>query len=272
VRDLGLPSPYCRGRQLANGRWEIEANIRGSAIAPYTEDTIIMKEYPNWNIGADMAMQEALSRFCYQYHGNFPPNSSFRHFGRCDLNGHPSRTQGDRSHLPMCRLQHEDMECHLWDVKEMLRLETEKNVTSTVVMNHLQGELATLNQANHIMETALNTRDAEITKKDAQIAAMNVQLAAKDAQIAALQAQLNPPPSSDDEDDDDPDSDDDGDDGGDEGDANAEDDEEEDPEEDIIYVSSDDEDPQEDEPPSMDARPKKRRCQKSTDYIKRFKF
>ena len=34
----------------------------------------------------------------------------------------------------------------------------------------------------------------------------------------------------------------------------------------------DDEDPQEDEPPAMDARPKKRRCQRSTDYIKRFKF
>ena len=47
VKELGLSAPYCRGRQLANGRWEIEANIRGRAIAPYTEDTIITKEYPN---------------------------------------------------------------------------------------------------------------------------------------------------------------------------------------------------------------------------------
>ncbi|XP_071683185.1 uncharacterized protein [Lolium perenne] len=141
-----------------------------------------------------MAMQEALSRFCYQYHGNFQPDSTFRHFGRCGLNGHPLRTHGDRSHLSMCRIQHEDMECHLWDVKEMLRLETERNATSTVVMNQLQGELSTLNHANHVMETALNTRDAEITEKDAQIAARDaeiaakiVQIAAKDAQIAALQ-------------------------------------------------------------------------------------
>jgi hypothetical protein len=241
VRDLGLPSPYCRGRQLANGSWEIQTNIRGRAIAPYTEDTIIIKEYPSWNIGADMSMQEALSYFCYQYHVNFPPNSTFCHFGRCDLNGHPLRTHGDRSHLSMYRIHHEDMKCHLWDLKEMLRLDTEKNATSTVVMNQLQGELATLNQANHVMETSLNTRDVEITEKDLQISAMNVQLAAKDAHIAALQAQLNPPLPYDDEDDDAPDSDDDGDEDGDDGGANVEDDgeEEEDPEEVIIYVSSD---------------------------------
>jgi hypothetical protein len=141
----------------------------------------------------------------------------------------------------MYRIHHEDMKCHLWDLKEMLRLDTEKNATSTVVMNQLQGELATLNQANHVMETSLNTRDVEITEKDLQISAMNVQLAAKDAHIAALQAQLNPPLPYDDEDDDAPDSDDDGDEDGDDGGANVEDDgeEEEDPEEVIIYVSSD---------------------------------
>jgi hypothetical protein len=82
-----------------------------------------------------MAMQEALSRVCYTYLEDIPAGSSFRFFGRRYHEGHPVRTNGDRSQMLLVHTQLEDMECHLHDVQEMLRMETVENGYATMVIN-----------------------------------------------------------------------------------------------------------------------------------------
>jgi hypothetical protein len=115
--------PRCRGRVLPNGRLEIETRIEGRGVVPYTEDIIYTMEYPNWNKGADMAMLGALSRICYTYRNEMPPESPFRHFARRDAEENPVMFVDNRVDLPMHTLHMQDMGIHILDVENTLREE-----------------------------------------------------------------------------------------------------------------------------------------------------
>jgi hypothetical protein len=118
--QLNLPMPRCRGRFLPNGRWEIETLIRGCDVVPDTEDITYTMEYPDWNKGADMAMLGALSRLCYTYRHEIPPESPFCHFARRDAEENHVVFVDNRVDLPLHTLHMQDMESHVLDVENML--------------------------------------------------------------------------------------------------------------------------------------------------------
>jgi hypothetical protein len=105
----------------------------------------------------------------------------------------------------------QDMESHIVDVGDMLRMEIEENEHAMTVINQLNGELLAAHNVVEILEGTVIDLENQLDHRDALIAE-------KDAQIAALHAQLNPPPPPPPNDDDDLDDDDEG---GDEGEVNA---------------------------------------------------
>jgi hypothetical protein len=169
--QLGLPMPRCKGRVLPNGRWEIETRIEGRGIVPYTEDIVYTKEYPNWNKGADMAMFGALSRLCYTYCNEMPPESPFRHFPRCDAEEILVMFMDNRADLPMHTLHMQDMGTHIMDVENMLQEEIAVNAQSNVVINQQNEELLTAHDAVDVLEGTVIDLEAQLAQKDALIAA-----------------------------------------------------------------------------------------------------
>jgi hypothetical protein len=165
---------------------EIETRIEGRGVVPYTEDIIYTMEYPNWNKGADMAMLGALSRLCYTYRNEMPPESPFRHFARRDAEENPVMFVDNRVDLPMHTLHMQDMGIHILDVQNMLREEIAENAQSNMVINQLNEELLAAHDAVDVLEGTVIDLETQLAQKDALIAV-------KDAKIAALQAQLNPP-------------------------------------------------------------------------------
>jgi hypothetical protein len=89
---------------------------------------IYRREYPNWEIGVEMTMQDALA-----HRGNLPPQFAFRHFGRrCP--------EADLVMTIRCNITYPsdaDLECHIVNLKDTLAVEMEENDHSKVVMPQL---------------------------------------------------------------------------------------------------------------------------------------
>jgi hypothetical protein len=252
AEELDLAMPSVRGRELPNGRWELQVTVAGRAIVPYTEDIIFTRVYPSWDLGVDMAMQDALTRICGSYHGEMHAQSVFRQFGRSTPEGNPVVSTMTKFDLSRSRAQMQDLTCLLADMENGLNMEMEQNDQEMVVIEKLNGEIQTLHQATEVLENAVHNLEA--------------QLAERDAQIATLQAPPPPPPSPQEID---------------EGggppppvESEHEDEEEDEDPEPRIYIDSDGEEIAyaDLDAPAMNTRAKKRRVGDARKFVGRFKF
>jgi hypothetical protein len=123
---LNLAPPTFRGRALQNGIpgrtwWLIETKIKGRTIEPPTETVVYARRYSSWELGVVMAMQEALARICETYSKEiFNLGMPFQLFGRCNSEGWPMRTPGNRATVPWTEIQFEDMEGHIYSLEHTL--------------------------------------------------------------------------------------------------------------------------------------------------------
>lgn len=258
AKELFLPMPMFKGKLMhsdipAVHRWEILTIILGDPMNPASQVMSYTRVYSTWEKGIDMAMHEAMSRLCDLYFDRLEPTSIFHLFGKRNGEGKAIKTPGDRTNMLVTAKQLEDLEIHAVDMEGLLGMEMKEGDLAKAVI-HTQG------QELQALHTLRGTMEQRITD-------LEMEIAAKNAQIAALQAQLHPPPPSDDDDDDD-----DGDDDDEDGAANAQGNDDEDPDEAMHYPSDYDEDSDEEyAPPMKSTRVTKRKCTRSSVYIKRFK-
>ena len=153
--------------------WIIEANVRGRRIQPVTEDLVFIKEYPSWDLGITMAMQEALARTLEVYREEISEESTFYVFGRRSLDGTVIRTTGGRDEMCWMATQLEDLEVLVFHMGESLEEEAQR-ITNAIV-----------NAKAEVRETmeALNKSNLELTF---ELSEMGHKVFARDAQIAQL--------------------------------------------------------------------------------------
>jgi hypothetical protein len=156
AEELHLAMPFVRGRELQFGRWEIEVNIAGRAIVPDTEATIFSREYSSWDVGVDMAMQDALTRICGSYHEEMNAGSVFRLFGRSTPKGHLLIPMTPKAEMNRSRAQMQDLSCLLAAMENELDMEMEQNDHRRVVIDQLTEEVQTLHQATDVLETTVH--------------------------------------------------------------------------------------------------------------------
>ena len=277
VKELAMPAPFFKGKKLPSDvpgveRCEIHSFMIADPANPEEENRTKIGLYTSWDKGIDIAMYDMLSRMCYLHHDKLTEDSNFRYLGKRNEEGQALVTGGDRTHMNWAEKHFEDLEIHVMNLEDLVDMKAEEaNLAQAVVQTQGQ-EIDMLNTLVEIKEEAIAAKDEAIAARDQLLEIRDQQIVAKNATIAALQAQLNQPPRRDDEtSDDDSDDDNDDDEGGDEGGANAEASEEEDPEERVYYLSSDVDSGEEYTPPSRAPRGKKRKCVKSTTYLKKFK-
>jgi low affinity Fe/Cu permease len=167
--SLGLPPPEFRGKQLpptapGDHRWIIEGNVRGRLVRTETQDIVFYKMSPNWEIGVEMAMQEALARTVQTYQHEMSQGSSFYAFGRRFEDGTANRTAGDRVGMDYRVIQMEDLECHIVNLEESLTAEMRKNENLRVTIEKLKRGNTELTMELCDMDDKLIARDTEITE------------------------------------------------------------------------------------------------------------
>jgi hypothetical protein len=79
---------------------------------------VYARRYSSWELGAVMAMQEALARICETYSKEiFNLGMPFQIFRRCNSEGWPMRTPGNHAIVPWTEIQFEDMEGHIYSLE-----------------------------------------------------------------------------------------------------------------------------------------------------------
>jgi len=166
---LGLPPPEFRGKELpptspGDHRWLIEGNVRGRHVKPYTQDIVFYKESPNWEIGVEMAMQDALARTVQTYRQEISQDSAFYAIGRRFEDGTANRTAGDRGGMDYEVIQMEDLECHIVNLENNLTAEMRRNEKLRVTVEKLKHVNTKLTMVLRDTADKVLARDIEIAQ------------------------------------------------------------------------------------------------------------